>query len=269
MQGAFSRRGFLGTSMLVGLAGTNVVEASGRARPHAAPNKREETFDLILRPTRVFKTADRSHEGTESWIFSLIVQIGTPAALTPAAMKIDLLKDSTVLRTENYPAEGFSALTYHTSLPPKLADGSASPTPLYWPFVVRLRHTEPVALGVNAMRIAVEAADANGQRSAATITVPIEIYQQKNTLIFPFRGKGIILQAGATNGGHRNRSGAFALDAFGLDDAWSVFAPGEGKKNTDYPGWGRDLIAPADGTIVHARSDRPDQPVADESNPAY
>ena len=77
-----------------------------------------------------------------------------------------------------------------------------------------------------------------------------------------------MLQGGATNGGHRNRSGGFALDALGLDDAWSV-QKGDGKKNTDYPGWGRELIAPADGVVVRARADRPDQPVGDESDPKY
>lgn len=258
----FSRRGFLGSAAAAGLAGTTRVAAAARNRSPAAT----KAFDLVLRPTRVFKTADRSHENTESWIFSLVVQTATPSTFAPEAMKIDLLKGATLLRTVNYSAEGFAPLTYHTGLPPLLADGSPSPTPIYWPFVVRLRQTEPIALGVDTMRIEIDAKDAVGVTGRASITAPIETYQQKTALIFPFKGKGVILQGGATNGGHRNRSGEFALDAMGLDDAWSVEKPGDGKNNTDYPGWGRTLIAPADGTIVHARSDRPDQPVGDESN---
>ncbi len=55
----------------------------------------------------------------------------------------------------------------------------------------------------------------------------------------------------------------------GLDDAaWGV-QRGDGKANTDYPGFGRTLIAPADGTVVVARADRPDQPVGDASNPDF
>jgi hypothetical protein len=217
----------------------------------------------------VFKTADRSHENSESWIFSLMVQTASDAPLAPQRMTIVLLKGGTPLRRTEYPAAGFAPLTYHTAFPALLADGSPSPTPIFWPFVIRLRHTEPAALGADAMHIEVTCTDAMGHAGHASIDVPIESYKQKTALIFPFKGNGIILQAGATNGGHRNRSGAFAIDACGLDDAWSVTAAGDGKKNSDFPGWGRTLIAPAAGIVVHARSDRPDQPVADESDPAY
>jgi murein DD-endopeptidase MepM/ murein hydrolase activator NlpD len=119
------------------------------------------------------------------------------------------------------------------------------------------------------MKIAIETSDAEGRRGGASITVPLDTYSQKNALIFPFQGKGIILQGGATNGGHRNRSGDFAIDAFGLDNAWSIYSPGTGSKHSDYRGWGRDLIAPAAGIVVRARNDRPDQPRADQSNSNY
>src|SRR5262249_46218791 len=154
--------------------------------------------------------------------------------------------------------DGFAAMTYHTAFPAKLRDGSDAPTPIYWPFVIRLRGTEPLALGVDAIRVDVTARDANGRPGLQFITLPLEAYAQKTSLIVPFKGNGIITQAGATNGGHRNRSGAYALDAMWLTDDWSVEKPGDGKKNTDYPGFGQTLIAPADGTIVFARSDRPD-----------
>jgi hypothetical protein len=184
-------------------------------------------------------------------------------------MRVELLERSKVLRTSFYSAEGFRPLTYETSLPPRLANGSMSPVPIFWPFVVRLRFTEPVELAVDSMRIEVEATDEKGRPHSGSVVVPLGVYQQKTSLILPFRGKGIILQAGAANGGHRNRSGQFALDAFGLDDAWSTIVPGDGKKNANYLGWGRPLVAPADGTVVSLRSDRPDQPIADASDPKY
>src|SRR6185436_11785395 len=161
------------------------------------------------------------------------------------------------------------ALTYQPSSPPRLADGGIPATPIFWPFALRFRQTQPASLGVTAMLIELEAVEENGRRCRAKVSLPIETYQQSTSLIFPFHGKGIILQGGATNGGHRNRSGLFAVDACGLDDSWSIVAPGEGNHNTDYRGWGRDIVAPADGTIVRLRGDRPDQPVAEESNPKY
>ncbi len=229
-----------------------------------------KTFDLVLRPTRVFKTPDRSHENTETWMFWLLAQTADPVKLTPISLKVDLMKGTQVLRTLITSTDGLKPLMFRLPFPPKLADGSDSPTPIFWPFQFRLRHTEPMRLGVDAMRIEIEAGeDEGGAHRLATLVVPIETYEQKTALVFPFRGKGIILQGGAANGGHRNPSGMYALDAFGLDPDWSIYAPGLGKANKDYPGWGRELIAPADGVVVTARSDRPEQPVADESNPEY
>jgi murein DD-endopeptidase MepM/ murein hydrolase activator NlpD len=232
----------------------------------AAPS--QAGFTLALRPTRVFKTADRSHEDTESWIFSLLVQSPTPAKLEPAAMTVELLSAGQRVRVSRYPAEGLKPLTYRTAFPPRLPDGRAPERPFFWPFVVRMRFTEPRGLKVDAMRIEVEGSDPTGRRSRSRLVLPVETYVQKTALVFPFRGKGIVLQGGATNGGHRNRSGAFAIDAMGLDDVWSVVR-GAGKSNTDYPGFGRELIAPAAGVVARARADRPDQPVGDQSDPKY
>jgi len=256
-----SRRALVGASAVTGMA---------LAAPRAvAAMDGGPLFALVPRPTHIFRTKDHSHENTESWIFSLAVQTLAPVALTPAALRVDLLKAGKVMRRTEYPADGFGPMTYHTGFPPLLADGGTSPTPIFWPFAIRLRDTVPAALGVDAVQVHVEATDAGGVRGWSDIVLPLETYVQKTALVFPFAGKGIVLQGGATNGGHRNRSGAFALDAMGLDDAaWGV-QRGDGKANTDYPGFGRTLIAPADGVVVHARSDRPDQPVGDASNPDY
>lgn len=254
----FSRRETFAAS----LAALGVAADPVEGRP--APS-----LELAPRPTRVFKIADRSHEDTETWIFSLLAQTATPAKLKPVSMRIDLLKDASLLRTTTYPNPGFTPLTYQTAAPRRLADGSEPPRPIYWPFAIRIRATEPRSLGANAMHVEVEAIDEVKGRRRGVAFLRIETYSQRTELTFPFRGKGIILQGGAANGGHRNRSGQFAFDALGLDEAWSIIAPGDGKKNEDYRGWGRELLAPADGLVVRSRGDRPEQPVADVSDPKY
>ena len=151
-----------------------------------------------------------------------------------------------------------------------MLDGSAPPTPIFWPFIIRVRNSEPVVAGIDSMRMSVTAIDPSGRQRTASATLPIATYQQRTSLIYPFRGKGIILQAGVTNGGHRNRSGQYALDGIGLTDTYAVLsAPGPGNSPSEYAGWGRILIAPAAGTIAHARNDRPDQPDANTSDPHY
>ena len=117
-----------------------------------------------------------------------------------------------------------------------------------------------MAAGIDAMRIDLALSEATKVVHVA-LSLPVEYYEQKTALIFPFRGKGIITNAGVTNGGHRNRSGQFALDCVGLDDSYGVYVPGNGRKREDYAGWGRAVTAPAAGTVVRARSDRPDQPI--------
>lgn len=267
----FTRRQFVGaaafTAAMPAIASNSATTTSVQVPRTAEAASGEAT--LILRPTRVFKVKDRSHEKTESWIVSIAVQTPGPATLEPVALDVELARDDLVLRHAHYGVEAFAAMTYRSSFPPKLADGREPPTPLHWPLFLRLRHTEPVAFGTNRMTVSATLKDEHGRAIAARAIVPIETYVPSTSLVFPFKGKGVVLQAGAANGGHRNRSGQFALDAMGVDAAWSVCAPGDGKKNSDYPGWRRDLIAPAAGVVVALRSDRPDQPVGDTSDPAY
>ena len=198
-----------------------------------------------------------------------MVQTETVEKIVPVAMTVILLEKSHILSSTSYTAEGLKPLVYQTRSQPRLAGGGIPPKPIFWPAAIRIRHTGSAELAADAMRIEVDATTDKGQVRHGTVVVPVETYQQKTALICPFRGKGIVLQGGATNGGHRNPSGQFAIDLFGLDDSWSIIAPGDGRQNRDYRGWERELIAPADGVVVHVRDDRPDQPVADASDPHY
>ena len=249
----------LASLMLLGLGG-----AAANTNPASAAGLTLQPF-----PTRVYKAEDRSHEHTVSWIFSLMVQSTQPTKLAPESMVIDLMHGKQVLRHTTYSRDGFEPLTYTTALTPTLPDGTQPSSPLYWPLSIRLRYVEPATLPVDAMRILVKVKDAQGRTQTVQQDLAVNAYQQKSHLVFPFRGKGIILQAGAMNGGHRDRSGQYALDGTVLNDGWSPLKPGDGKHNADYYGYGHDLIAPADGTVVRVRDDRPDQPVGDTSDPAY
>jgi murein DD-endopeptidase MepM/ murein hydrolase activator NlpD len=111
--------------------------------------------------------------------------------------------------------------------------------------------------------------DESGDSVLAEATLDVESYVQKTALIFPFKGKGVITNAGVTNGGHRNRSGQFAIDGVGLDERYGVYVAGSGRKSGDYAGWGRPLIVPAAGTVLQARAERPDQTDPEKSDPHF
>jgi len=258
--------------MLLTGAGTLLAATQfARLANAAAPSTNELTaagVRLLPLPTRVYKTRDSGSERSESWVIWLLVETSAQRGLNIQSANIQLLHDGRVVRTTGYGSDGVRALTIVPPFPPRLADGRLSPAPIYWPQAMRIRCTEAEAAKVDAMRVELTLAEAGNPLHAA-IVLPVESYAQKTSIIYPFKGKGIITNAGVTNGGHRNRSGQFALDGVGLDVNYGVYISGAGRKSEDYAGWGRTLIAPAAGIVVRARADRPDQPDPENSDPKY
>lgn len=98
-----------------------------------------------------------------------------------------------------------------------------------------------------------------------------EEYETKASLRLPFDGEWYVYWGGrmvednyhAADPGQR-----YAVDFLVKEKNWSH--AGEGKSPSDYYCWGRPVLAPADGTVVTAVSDLPDQMIgaADPQNPA-
>ena len=219
-------------------------------------------------PTRIFKTRDAGNERTESWTLWLLVETSTPRALKVQSANIQLLCNKQIVRATRYGEDGVRALAIVLPLSPKLPDGGAPPAPIYWPQAIRIRCTEAAAAKIDAMRVELTLAEV-GNQVRAELVLSVESYDPKTVLIYPFKCKGIITNAGVTNGGHRNRSGQFAIDGVGLDAGYGVHIAGGGRKSEDYAGWGRTLSAPAAGTVVRARANRPDQPDPENSDPKF
>jgi Peptidase family M23 len=255
-----SRRDLLASAVFLGAAGSVSALAA-----QAGPDK---GIRLVPMPTRIFKTPDAGHERTESWVFWVFVETSQQRPLQVDTMQIKLLSGGRTVQTTGFAGVGLQSLTIVPPLEPKLMDGSASSAPIFWPQAVRVRCCEPAAAKVDSMTIELRCLD-RGRPLSASCVLPVEAYGQKTSLVYPFKGKGVITQAGVTNGGHKNRSGQFALDGVGLGEGYCVYVSGKGRKHEDYAGWGRALIAPADGTVVSARVDRPDQPDPEKSDPKF
>ena len=219
-------------------------------------------------PTHLYKTRDPGNENTESWIFWLMVETTAPRDLQVRSARIRLLAGRQPVRSTVYDAEGLRALTIVPPFPPRLMNGSDSPTPIFWPLAIRIRCSEAAAAKVDEMSVELTLDEAE-RRVLATPPLLVEPFRQKTRLIYPFKGKGIFTNGGVTNGGHRNRSGQFALDGVGLDAGYGVNVDGGGRKSEDYAGWDRAIIAPADGVLVEVRSDRPDQPDPEKSDSQF
>jgi murein DD-endopeptidase MepM/ murein hydrolase activator NlpD len=125
-------------------------------------------------------------------------------------------------------------------------------------FDVRFYLRQPQALAIDSAAVRLLVADAKGNRSEQTLGIPIRYYQQKTALIVPFRGHGIVGQDYITSGGHGGYTNAFGIDLDGLDQNDGELS--DANENASDAGWGREILAPAAGTVVYARNDVPTNP---------
>jgi len=253
-----SRRGLLGAALSAGGLATG-----------GATEPADDAVKLLPLPTRLYKVRDPGRNRTESWSCWLIVQTAKDEAVTLRELTLRLSAGESTVTTRQVSGAGLSPLVIDWPLPPRQPDGRAVPRPVFWRKAVRIRCVEPVGAAIDAM--AIELALTHGQASSMVrVTLPVETYVNKTRLIWPFRGPGVITTAGSASGGHQNRSGQFALDGVGLSEDWGMYRPGmDQAAGAAYASWGRELIAPANGVIVQARADRPDQPDPENSDPAF
>ncbi|WP_395647130.1 M23 family metallopeptidase [Terricaulis sp.] len=260
---SLDRRGLLQTALMAGLP-----VAGGACQTAAAQT--DGGLRLVSLPTRVFKVADLAREGTEAWFVNVAVASEAEIAANVERLEVALFAGQNEVSRRTYPA--LAARTLAIPNPPAAAfrlNEQAPSAPPFFPFAFRIVSRERAALNVNRMRITIGLGDAARGDLTVSADIDIGVYEQRTALIFPFRGAGIVTQAGAANGGHRNRSGQFAVDAMALSPNYAVQTGEAFAVNNDLVGFGRDLIAPAAGMVVSARGDRPDQPVPGESNEDY
>jgi hypothetical protein len=202
-----------------------------------------------------YRVPDAAKDRTESWLFDVSIREAQGREVTPVGARIDVLAAGEVLKTIELDPRSLKAVTL--SAPRPLP---TQPNPLL--HRIRFRFTEPAGLAVDKVLCRIDLALPTGERTVRTVEVPVADYQQKTELIFPFRGHGIVMQAGFNEGGHRNRSGLFAVDALGLTDNYAPQVANE-DRNEAYAGWGREILAPGGGVVVFARNDVPENTVLD------
>jgi len=222
---------------------------------------------LLTLPTQLYSTVVNAKEGSAGWMFFLILEAADERAVTPSELTLTYLSKGKPVRVETLNAAALQAVD-KTNYPPARLTGAAPSPPVFWPHAFRMQANVPAALHVDALDAKLRIAVGGKKSSVVQATIPIRTFEQKTALVFPFRGKGIVSQGGAFEVGHRNRSGLYAIDAIGLTDTYAPVIRGNDAIQ-DYAGWGRTIIAPAAGKIVHARNDRPDQPVDGKSDPAF
>jgi len=240
-----------------------LTPASSFEQDHVAQDR------LITYPQKVYFTSSNDKERLSGSVILLILEERASGRAIPRALELNYLKSGKVVSSERLLASAL-AVVDHTDLRPSRMYPDAEAAQVRWPHAYRLMLNVPTDLIADSIeaRLTLQSGSHSTQ---LTTRFPIAAYSQKTSLIFPFRGKGIVEQAGVLAGGHRNRSGLYALDVLGLTDNYAPVLSGDDNNNDprNYAGWGREIIAPAAGTIVVARNDHEDQPVTDKADPKY
>ena len=243
--------------VLVLLAGV-VAGQSSRA---AEPNVR-----LQVVPAIVYKVDDPGNTGTSSFVFDIAVISPGDTALTPISASVELSNGRSIVERQEWTTDLLAKIKgVHYRITPDTP--VASPRRMFTlpeAFDLHFYFRCPQALMIGSADVRVTVRDAKGRRAERTLKIPIQYYQQKTTLIAPFRGNGVVGQDWITNGGHGGGRGGdfgtdFATDLRGLDEHWAE-QRSDADTSAAAAGWGREIIAPAAGTVTYARNDVPDNP---------
>jgi peptidase M23-like protein len=223
-------------------------------------------YRLQVVPAIVYKVDDPGNTGTSSFVFDIVAISTGDTALTPVSASVQLSNGRSVVERQEWTTDMLAKIKgTHYRI--------ASDTPISSPrrmftlpeaFDLHFYFRCPQAMTIASVEAQVTVTDANGHRAEQSVKIPVHYYQQKTALIVPFRGNGVVGQDWITNGGHGGFHGGdhgaeFGLDLRGLDENLAEQKNDAGE-NASAAGWGREILAPAAGTVTYARNDVPDNP---------
>jgi hypothetical protein len=231
-----------------------------------AARSAQPDFRLQVVPAIVYKVDDPGNTETSTFVFDVAVIGSADSALTPISASVQLSDGHSIVERQEWPTEPLAKMKgEHYRIQPN--------TPLSSPrriftlpeaFDLHFYFRCPQALRIGSAEVQVKVADTKGRMAERTLMIPVQYYQQKTSLIAPFRGKGVVGQDWITNGGHGGSRGGncgseFATDLRGLDENWAE-QKSQAQENSSAAGWGREILAPPAGTVTYARNDVTDNP---------
>ncbi len=257
MKGKIARRLFLRQSATFasGIVLCHPSENSAQAvSPLPHPRQQQSNASLSTWPHRIYKENDGIVEPapTESFVFNLLVRDQT-GNIEPQSAELEFYSSGERVNTIALPKKALNAVR-GTSIADREFDKEEEA------FDLRHYFSVPVSLNVSRLMYRLRLARSDGSVLERELNILLLRYEQKTKLTFPLRGKFVVVLGHDFNEGHSlGRSQHFAYDIFGMGPHWELTRD-SGVTNADFYTWGREVIAPADGTVVYARNDVPDQP---------
>jgi hypothetical protein len=203
---------------------------------------------------------DPGNLNTASFVFNIAVICSVDCDLTPISARVELSSAGSAVERQDWTTGQLAKIKQlsYRILPNTPLSSPTRAFTLPEAFDVRFSFRHPQALAIDSAFVRLTVADAKGRRVEQMLRIPIRYYQQATTLTAPFRGHGIVGQDYITNGGHGGFWNAFAIDLDGLDQNDGEI--NDANENASDAGWGREILAPAAGTVVYARNDVPTNP---------
>jgi murein DD-endopeptidase MepM/ murein hydrolase activator NlpD len=218
-------------------------------------------LQLSTVPATVYKNPDGQKQDTESWYFNLVVtDANRREGLRPVNAVFELYSGNVLRESQRLPGTTLELMkkTSYRILPDTSPISLRRRHPLDEAFDFRLEFpAKPRKWGVDRVRISLVLDVPGSTQATTTLDVPVQTYRPKTRLRFPLRDPAIVTQGQINNGGHSGHSNQFAIDVMGLNAEYGPML-GTGSGNAAFAGWGREILAPADGTVVYARNDVPD-----------
>ncbi|HSU24471.1 MAG TPA: hypothetical protein VLI65_00690, partial [Pyrinomonadaceae bacterium] len=226
------------------------------ALAQASPGRPD--FRLQVVPAIVYKVDDPGNTRTSSFVFDIAVICATDCSLTPISARMELSSAGSTVERQSWTTEMLSkikGLSYRVDADTQISSPRRLIT-LPEAFDLHFYIRRAQALAIDSADIHLTVADGTGHRAEETLKIPVQYYKQKTTLIVPFRGHGIVGQDWITIGGHGGFHGGDLGTEFGVDLDGLNEKDGElsvASENASDAGWGREILAPAAGTVIYAR----------------
>lgn len=264
------RRGQIQTYEFTTYRLNELAEAGFFANPQPVAKNAPWDIRLATIPRAVFK----ENEGvfadgpTESWVVHVLVDEAQGRRAEPVVATVEMLSKNQTVKQVTFSARELAAV-----------EGLRFVGFAEQPEVFDLRHyfSEPVKLEIDRMEYRLTLRH-RGRGAGSTIggkveedeevtyslTIPLARYEPKTELIYPLRGKFVVVAGHAHNEPHKaERSQHYADDIVGLGPGYAVCRT-DCAVNEDFYAWGIEVLAPAAGTVVYARDD-----IEDNSRPGH
>jgi hypothetical protein len=221
----------------------------------------QPNFHLQVVPAIVYKVDDPGGASTSSFVFNIAVICSMDCELNPISARVELSSAGSTVERQDWTTKQLAKIkrvNYRIEPNTPLASPTRAFT-LPEAFDVRLyfRHPQALAIDSAAVRLQLQMRRAAG-RNRRWGSQFDTTNRRHRSLFLSWQGS---YWAGLDNE-RRPRGGfwnAFAIDLDGLDENYAAQL-NDANENTSDAGWGREILAPAAGTVVYARNDVPTNP---------